>query len=133
MIITGISPLPWQVERFLRHIEAAKRLEKPLIIHARDAESEAVDILKSENAGETGFVLHCFSSTAEVAKKALDAGGMIGINGNMTFKRSVAIQDACAAIPMDRILAETDCPIWRLYRSADAGMNLPLSRIPSLK
>jgi len=45
-----------------------------------------------------------------VAKKALDAGGMIGINGNMTFKRSVAIQDACAAIPMDRILAETDCP-----------------------
>lgn len=103
-------PCPWQVERFLRHIEAAKRLGKPLIIHARDAESEAVDILKSENAGETGFVLHCFSSTAEVAKKALDAGGMIGINGNITFKRSVAIQDACAAIPMDRILAETDCP-----------------------
>lgn len=103
-------PVPWQVERFVRHIEAAKRLGKPLIVHARDAEEAATEILRSEHAGDTGFVLHCFSSTPEVARKALDAGGMIGINGNVTFRHSAVIQDSCRAVPLDRILAETDCP-----------------------
>lgn len=103
-------PRDWQVERFVRHIEAARRLGKPLIVHAREAEAEAADILRAENAGETGFVLHCFSSSPEVARRVLDAGGMVGINGNVTFKRSTLIQESCRAVPLERILAETDCP-----------------------
>ena len=103
-------PLEWQAERFVRHIEAAKRLGKPLIVHAREAEAEAADILRAENAGETGFVLHCFSAGPDVARKVLDCGGMIGINGNVTFKRSALIQEACRYTPLSRILAETDCP-----------------------
>ncbi len=103
-------PVPWQGERFVRHIEAAKRLGKPLIVHARDAEAAAADVLKAEHAGDTGFVLHCFSAGPEVAQKVLDTGGMIGINGNVTFKKSTLIQEACRYTPLSRILAETDCP-----------------------
>jgi len=103
-------PRDWQVERFLRHIEAAKILRKPIIVHARDAEADAARILRAENAGETGFVMHCFSAGSDVARDVLDAGGMIGINGNVTFKKSEIIREACKFTPLSRILAETDCP-----------------------
>ena len=103
-------PVPWQVERFVRHIEAAKRLGKPLIVHAREAELAAAEILHAEGADSVGFVMHCFSSTPDVARKVLDWGGMIGINGNVTFKKSDDIRESCRIAPLSRLLAETDCP-----------------------
>ena len=103
-------PRDWQVERFRRHIEAARMVGKPLIIHARDAESDAADILRGEDAGSIGFVMHCFCAGPDVARKVLDAGGMIGINGNVTFRNAELIRETCRFCPLDRILAETDCP-----------------------
>ena len=103
-------PRDWQAERFVRHIEAARMIGKPLIVHARDAEADAAEILRENNAGETGFVMHCFCAGPDVARRVLDSGGMIGINGNVTFRNAELIRETCRYCPLDRILAETDCP-----------------------
>lgn len=103
-------PLEWQMDRFRRHIAAAKKAGKPIIVHARDAESAAVDILREEKAGEVGFVLHCFSGTLETAQAAISAGGHISFTGSLTFKRSDALREVAKALPPERVMIETDAP-----------------------
>lgn len=75
------EPLDWQRDRFRRHIEAARRAQKPLIVHARDAEAAALDILKSEDAGEVGFVMHCFCGTLETARALSTRADMSVLRG----------------------------------------------------
>lgn len=104
------EPLDWQRARFRRHIAAAKIAGKPLIVHARDAEPEALAILREENAGETGFVMHCFSSTVETALSVVDAGGHVSFTGNLTFKKNEALREVARALPLERLMLETDCP-----------------------
>ena len=104
------EPLDWQRARFRRHIAAAKIAGKPLIVHARDAEPEALAILREENAGETGFVMHCFSSTGETALSVVDAGGHVSFTGNLTFKKNEALREVARALPLERLMLETDCP-----------------------
>ena len=99
-----------QRNRFRLHIAAAKALNKPLIVHARSAEHDAVKILAEEHAGDVGFVLHCFDSTPEVARACVDAGGYVGFTGIITFKSAQALLPSVAAVPLERILVETDCP-----------------------
>ena len=116
------EPLDWQRERFRRHIRAAKMAEKPLIIHARDAEAEALEILKAEKAAEAGFVMHCFCGTVATARDVVDAGGFVSFTGNLTFKRNDALRAVAAAIPLERLMIETDAPYmapvpWRGKRS----------------
>lgn len=102
--------LTWQKERFVRHIQAAKALNKPLVIHAREAENDAVDILQKYNAGDVGFVLHCFGGDLTTAQRAIDIGGLISFTGVLTFKNAQPLRDVAKALPMDRIMIETDCP-----------------------
>lgn len=102
--------LTWQKERFRMHIEAARTLGKPLIVHARDSEADALDILLEHHAGDVGFVLHCFSGSAETARRCVDAGGMISVTGVLTFKNATALQEIVRAIPLQSLMIETDCP-----------------------
>lgn len=102
--------LTWQKARFVRHIEAAKALNKPLVIHAREAESDAVDILQKHNAGDVGFVMHCYGGDALTAQRAIDIGGLISFTGVLTFKNAQDLRDVAKALPIDRIMIETDCP-----------------------
>lgn len=104
------DPLDWQRERFRRHIRAAKSVRKPLIIHARDAEGAALDILEDEKAGDVGFVMHCFCGTIEEARRAVDLGGHVSFTGNLTFKRNDALREVARSVPLSRLLLETDCP-----------------------
>lgn len=99
-----------QKERFRMHIAAAKELKKPVIVHARAAERDAVEILTQEHAGDVGFVLHCFDSTPNIAKAAVDAGGYVGFTGIITFKSAQKLLESVKAVPIDRLLVETDCP-----------------------
>ena len=102
--------LTWQRERFRNHIRAAKILNKPLIIHSRDAKDDTLRILREESADETSGVIHCFTEDWDMAKKALDLNFYISFSGIVTFNNAKLIRDAAKKIPNDRFLIETDSP-----------------------
>jgi TatD DNase family protein len=105
------SPRDAQREGFLRHIGAARLTGLPLVIHAREADDDIGDILEAETGkGAFPFLLHCFSSGARLAERALALGGFISFSGILTFKRSDDIRAVAAAAPADRLLVETDAP-----------------------
>ena len=100
----------WQRDRFRTHIQAAKKLKKPLIIHTRNAKQDTIQIMQEEGASEAGGVIHCFTEDSDFAKQALDLGFYISFSGIVTFKNATAIQEVAKTIPLDRMLLETDSP-----------------------
>jgi TatD DNase family protein len=102
--------MTWQRDRFVRHITAAKKVNKPLIIHTRSAADDTMRMLKEEGADQCRGVMHCFSEDWEVAKKALDLGFYISFSGIVTFKNATTVQDVARKCPIDRVLVETDSP-----------------------
>jgi TatD DNase family protein len=102
--------LTWQHHRFKNHIEAAKRLNMPLIIHTREAKEDTIKILDEENAAETGGVIHCFTEDWAFAKQALDLNFYISFSGIVTFKNAQDIKEVAKKVPADRFLIETDSP-----------------------
>lgn len=101
------EPKEIQQERFRRQLELAKRLNKPVVIHTRDAMEDTVNILK-EYPNITG-VIHCYPGSLETAKQLVDRF-YLGIGGTLTFKNSKKIVEVVKNIPLDRIVIETDCP-----------------------
>ena len=100
-----------QQESLRLHIEAARRTGLPLIIHSRDADDDMARILSEEHrAGAYTCVMHCFSSSAELAQAALELGFYLSMSGIAAFPRSQELRDIFAAAPVDRILVETDSP-----------------------
>jgi TatD DNase family protein len=100
-----------QATGFRRHIAAARETGLPLVIHAREADDDVAAILEEETArGAFPFVLHCFSSGLELARRGLALGGYISFSGILTFKNAAAIHEAATMAPADRILVETDAP-----------------------
>jgi TatD DNase family protein len=105
------SPREAQREGFHRHIAAARITQLPLIIHARDADDDIAAILEAETGkGSFPFVLHCFSSGADLARRGLALGGHVSFSGILTFKTAEALRAIAAEVPMDRLLVETDAP-----------------------
>lgn len=104
------APYSAQLDRFARHIEAAKRAKLPVIVHSRDAAEDTIGLLKELDAGECGFVLHCFTGDKKMAHSALDLGGYLSFSGIVTFKNAALIQEVASWVPSDRYLVETDCP-----------------------
>jgi TatD DNase family protein len=102
--------LSWQHDRFRRHIQAAKIVNKPLIIHVRQAHEDALRILREEGAAEIGGVFHCFTESWEIAQKVLDLNFCLGITGIVTFKKALELQDVAKRASLDRLLIETDAP-----------------------
>ncbi|MDR3492935.1 MAG: TatD family hydrolase [Gammaproteobacteria bacterium] len=100
----------WQRQRFRTHIQAAKEINKPLIVHTRAAKADTLRVLKEENANDLGGVMHCFTEDWETAKAALDLNFYISISGIVTFKSATEIQEVAKRIPLDRLLIETDSP-----------------------
>jgi TatD DNase family protein len=100
-----------QRDRFQAHIEAARATGLPLVVHTRDAEDDTAEILSREvgKGGVTG-VLHCFTGSAELARKALDLGFYVSMSGIVTFKNARDLQETAKTIPLDRLLVETDSP-----------------------
>jgi TatD DNase family protein len=100
-----------QSAQFIQAIGCARPSQLPVIIHARDADEDIAEILESESrAGPFPFVLHCFSSGKELARRGLDLGGYISFSGIVTFKNAQEIQDVARFVPDDRFLVETDAP-----------------------
>ncbi len=102
--------LEWQRERFRTHIRAARACGKPLIIHTRESAADTLRIMREESAGEAGGVMHCFTETLEVALEAIAIGFHISFSGIVTFKNALQIKEVARAIPLERMLVETDSP-----------------------
>lgn len=96
-----------QAEVFTLQLQLAQRLDLPVIIHSRDACEDTITILKQH---KPRGVVHCFSGSAETAAEVVKLGMYVGFTGVLTFKNAKKALAACAAVPLDRLLLETDCP-----------------------
>jgi TatD DNase family protein len=105
------SPREDQRIHFRAFIRLAKELGLPLSMHVRDAYEEAVQILRREGDGQVQGVMHCFTGTAEDARALLDLGVFLSFSGIVTFKNAQALREVVQAVPLDRLLIETDCPL----------------------
>lgn len=102
--------LAWQRERFRTHIRAARACRKPLVIHTRAAADDTLRIMREEGAADVGGVMHCFTETLDVAQAAVAMGFLISFSGIVTFRNAAAVREVAKALPLERMLVETDSP-----------------------
>ena len=99
-----------QISSFKAHIEASIELNKPVIIHSRDAEDETIDILSKYKNKNLKILMHCFTGSLEFSKKLLDLDAFFSASGIITFKNSDSLRDTFKVIPLEKLLIETDSP-----------------------
>lgn len=106
------APETQEVQRdaFRKHIRVAKKLNKPIIIHTRDAQEDTLNIMREEGAEQVGGVLHCFTESWEMAEQAIAMGFYISFSGIVTFKNAAALRHVAHQVPDDKFLIETDSP-----------------------
>ena len=132
------SPKEVQKEVFRKQIRLAKEVQLPIIIHNRDATADIVEILKEENAGEVGGIMHCFSGSVETALECIEMNFYISLGGPVTFKNAKKPKEVAESIPMESLLVETDCPYltphpYRGKRNEPAYVKLVAEEIAALK
>ncbi len=104
------SPREAQREAFERQLDFAYRTGVPAVFHVRDAHGDVTDIFRARGGRLPAGVLHCYTGSAESAREYLDMGFYISFSGSVTFKNARRLQEAAMAVPLDRILVETDSP-----------------------
>ncbi len=105
------SPRERQRDSFRAHLAAARTTGLPVVVHTRDADADTAAILEEEMAkGAFTGLIHCFSSGPDLAARAVDLGLMVSVSGIVTFKKTEALRATLAAVPLERLLVETDCP-----------------------
>ena len=102
--------MEWQRERFRTHIRAARRAKKPLVIHTRSSAADTLRVLTEEGGEQAGGVFHCFTESTEIALAAIEMGFYVSFSGILTFKNAQALRDVALALPLERLLIETDSP-----------------------
>jgi TatD DNase family protein len=107
--LDGCADEATQRDAFAWHIDLAKRVGKPLMIHNRDGDAEVLDMLRSEGAPET-VIFHCFSSDAAMARTCADHGWLMSLSGTVSFRNAHALREAAEIIPAELLLVETDAP-----------------------
>lgn len=100
----------FQKQWFIRQLQMAKDTNLPINVHSREAAEDTLQIIQKYHAGTTGGVIHCFSGSAVMAQVYVDLGYYIGIGGVATFKNARVIKEVVKAVPLERIVVETDCP-----------------------
>ena len=99
-----------QINCFKTHVEASIELNKPIIIHSRNAETETFEILKSYKSDQLKILMHCFTGSAKFAKQLLELNAFFSASGIITFKNSLELQETFKNLPLDKLLIETDSP-----------------------
>lgn len=106
-----VAPLDIQRELFERHIQLSRQLKKPFVVHCREAESEVVDVLRSQSLnGPLSGVMHSFCGDARTAEICVRFGLHISFAGMLTFRKNDELRAVAATVPLDRLLVETDAP-----------------------
>ncbi|KWW12467.1 MULTISPECIES: TatD family hydrolase [Peribacillus] len=132
------SPKDVQKEVFRKQIRLAKKVGLPIIIHNREATADIVNILKEEEASSVGGIMHCFSGSAETALECIEMNFYISLGGPVTFKNAKKPKEVAAAVPLDRLLVETDCPYlaphpFRGKRNEPSYVKLVAEQIAEIK
>ena len=104
------SPRDVQREVFAAQVELALQLDRPVVIHTREAMEDTVGVLREVGAGRVRGVMHCFTGSVDEARLALDLGFLISLAGIVTFPKSSSLREVAAFVPDDRLLIETDAP-----------------------
>jgi TatD DNase family protein len=107
--LDGCAQPKVQREAFAWHIDLAKRIGKPLMIHNREADREVLEVLRAEGAPDT-VIFHCFSSDAAMARECVAAGWLVSLSGTVSFRNARDLREAVPLIPLEQILVETDAP-----------------------
>ena len=107
--LDGCAEPARQREAFAWHIDLAKRVGKPLMIHNRDADADVLDVLRAEGAPDE-VIFHCFSSGPEMARTCADAGWYVSLSGTVSFRNATALRAAVTLVPAEQLLVETDAP-----------------------
>ncbi|ARK28434.1 TatD family hydrolase [Halalkalibacter krulwichiae] len=132
------SPKEIQKEVFRKQIQLAKKVKLPIVIHNREADQDIVDILREENAAEVGGIMHCFGGSVEIAEECLRMNFHISLGGPVTFKNARRPKEVAKAVPLNRLLVETDCPYlaphpYRGKRNEPAYVQLVAEQIAELR
>lgn len=132
------DPREVQREWFIRQLHLAREENLPVVIHSRDAAQDTFDIMKKEHAGTTGGVIHCYSSSLELAREYVRMGYFLGIGGVVTFKNSKVLKRVAAEIPLEHLVVETDCPYlapmpYRGKRNSSEYLPLIIREIAGLR
>ncbi len=106
----GLEHKEMQLERFKTHLDVSKLTRKPVIVHTRDAKEDTLQLIRNYSDPDVAGVLHCFTEDLDMAKKAIDLNFYISFSGIVTFKNAIELQDVAKALPLERILIETDSP-----------------------
>lgn len=134
-----LSPRDIQARVFRQHVEAARHTGLPLVIHTREADEAMAAILREEQArGAFKFLMHCYTSGAELAELAAELGGWFSVSGIATFKAAEEVRAVIRAMPADRIIVETDCPYLapiphRGRRNEPAYVGLVLEKLAEIR
>ena len=123
---------------FREQLALAKELEKPVIIHSRDAAKDTLNFIKDSGIREQGGIMHCFSYSPEVALECLMYGFYIGVGGALTFKNARKLPEVVELCPLERLVIETDCPYMapvphRGMRNDTRYLSYVCSRIAEIK
>lgn len=118
-------PKDLQLQVFARQLELAKKLDKPVVLHCRDAETDCLAFLEAGGFKNYPLLWHCFGGNDELAKRIINNGWHISIPGAVTYPANKSLREAVKSIPADRLLLETDCPYlapvpWRGLRNEPA-------------
>jgi TatD DNase family protein len=127
-----------QISSFKAHIEASIELNKPIIIHSRDAEIETFEILNSYKNKELKILMHCFTGSLEFSKKLLTLDAFFSASGIITFKNSTELQNTFKTIPLEKLLIETDSPFlaptpMRGKKNEQSFIQYTLEKLATLK
>jgi TatD DNase family protein len=106
----SVADMEWQRERFRTHIRASRASGKPLVIHTRSSAEDTLRVLREEGGEAAGGVFHCFTESLDVAQAAVEMGFYVSFSGILTFKNAQALRDVAQALPLERLLIETDSP-----------------------
>lgn len=123
---------------FARQIELAKEVDLPIIVHSRDAAADTMQILKEHDTPDLKGVIHCYSYSKELALEFVKMGYYIGVGGVVTFKNAKKLVETVEAIPLERILIETDCPYmapepYRGKRNSSLHLPYVIEKIAQIK
>ncbi|AUT04973.1 TatD family hydrolase [Streptococcus parauberis] len=104
------DPKEVQIEVFKRQIQLSKDYNLPFVVHTRDALEDTYQVIKEVGVGPCGGIMHSYSGSLDMAQKFIELGMLISFSGVVTFKKATDIQEAAQAIPLDKMLVETDAP-----------------------
>ena len=133
-----LAPRPAQARAFAAQLALARALDRPVILHCREAHADLLAVLEDDALGPAGGILHCFSGDQAAAERGLALGLAISIAGPITYPNARRLADVVRALPLEALVLETDCPYlppqpWRGRRNEPAYLPVTAARVAELR